>query len=87
MLLQCKSFSQFFNENFGEFQLLTFEILTNRYLTTSLVLNDCPLGNIVARTGPKPKKKKQFSEIWGVAVGITAKKTMCSCVLLIRNKT
>ena len=37
--LQCKSFSYFSTKNTGIFQILTFEILTKRKLTTSLVLN------------------------------------------------
>ena len=39
-LLQCESFSQFFNTNIGVFQILTFEILTKRSLTTSLIVNN-----------------------------------------------
>ena len=35
-----KLFKFFFNKNIGIFQILTFEILTKRYLTTSIVLNN-----------------------------------------------
>ena len=51
-LLQCKSFYHFFkNKNIDDFQILMFEILTKRSLTTSLVLNNWALINSLGEEG------------------------------------
>ena len=42
---KCKSFSMFFDKIICIFEILTFEILTKRIQTTSLVLNTGSLNN------------------------------------------
>ena len=44
-LLQCKSFSDFFNENIGMFQILPFEIFSEMLTNDIVVLNNRALFN------------------------------------------